>query len=162
MNKPRIPRGVRNNNPLNIRYVKANKWLGRVSRKSDQDFEEFKSMEYGYRAAFVLLHKYILLYNLHTILDIVSRWAPQSDGNNTIAYANTVSQKTGIPIQQEITFTDWRAMVRIVIAMAEVENGVDMSYDEALCGYFAAARFLGYGEVAAEAEEHYYELPMML
>ena len=160
MNKPRIPRGVRNNNPLNIRYVERNKWKGRVARKSDKDFEEFKSMKYGYRAAFILLHHYMNLYNLHTILDIVSRWAPQADGNNTIAYANTVSQKTGIPIQQEVTFTDWRAMVRIVRAMSEVENGVDMSYTEALCGYFAAARNFNYNDAAAEAEEHYYELLM--
>lgn len=160
MNKPRIPRGVRNNNPLNIRYVERNKWKGRVARKSDKDFEEFRSMIYGYRAAFILLHRYMSLYNLHTILDIVSRWAPQSDGNDTIAYANTVSQKTGIPIQQEVTFTDWRAIVKIVRAMAEVENGVDMSYAEALCGYSGAARIFNYNDAAEEALGHYYELIM--
>lgn len=158
MNKPRIPRGVRNNNPLNIRYVKKNNWKGRVVRKSDKDFEEFKSMMYGYRAAFILLHRYMNLYNLHTILDIVSRWAPQSDGNDTIAYANTVSQKTGIPIQQEVTFTDWKAMVRIVRAMSEVENGVDMSYVSALQGYIAAAQNFNYVDTAVEAQEHFFEL----
>lgn len=160
MNKPRIPRGVRNNNPLNIRYVAKNKWEGRVIHKSDPDFEEFKSMKFGYRAAFILLHRYMSLYNLHTILDIVSRWAPQGDGNDTFSYANIVSQKTGIPIQQEVTFTDWRAMVRIVRAMAEVENGVDMTYISALVGYIAAARNFNYDDAAAEAQEHYFDLMM--
>lgn len=158
MNKSRIPRGVRNNNPLNIRYVAKNKWEGRVSRKSDPDFEEFRSMRYGYRAAFVLLHHYMNLYNLHTIIDIVSRWAPQGDGNDTISYANTVSQKTGIPIHKELKFIDFRAIINIAHAMAEVENGVDMSKIAAYEGYYMAAFALGYTNISTEVKAALYDL----
>ena len=55
------PRGIRNNNPLNIRYVEKNEWKGRVKNedKKDQKFEEFVSMQWGFRAAFMLIHNYI-------------------------------------------------------------------------------------------------------
>jgi hypothetical protein len=42
-----IPRGIRNNNPLNIRI--GNTWLGERPEPTDHDFEEFVSMEYGLR-----------------------------------------------------------------------------------------------------------------
>ena len=161
MNKPRIPRGVRNNNPLNIRYVKGNNWHGRVEHKNDESFEEFKKMIWGYRAAFMLIHKYMNLYGLCTIIDIVARWAPTSDGNNTTSYANRVSRAVGIPICQKIVFGDWSTITKIVRAMAEVENGVDMSYVPVLEGYIQAAHDLGYYAEAAEAQEHINELIQM-
>ena len=52
-------RGIRNNNPLNIKFVKRNKWTGRVpeEQKTDPLFEEFTDMVYGLRAAIVLLRR---------------------------------------------------------------------------------------------------------
>jgi hypothetical protein len=39
-----LPRGIRNNNPLNIRLNPDNRWQGRVSPKlnSDGAFEQFQ------------------------------------------------------------------------------------------------------------------------
>lgn len=155
MNTPRLPRGVRNNNPLNIRYVKKNNWEGRRHTKFDEYFEEFVVMYYGYRAAFILLNKYMNLYNLNCIYDVVSRWAPTSDGNDVVSYAKRVSAKINVPIFKKIEWTDWRLMVRMARAMAEVENGIDMDYLPALKGYIAAAQSLKYTSIAIEASEHY-------
>ena len=43
-----IPRGIRNNNPLNIRI--GNQWLGERANPNDPAFEQFVAMEYGIRA----------------------------------------------------------------------------------------------------------------
>lgn len=158
MSKNRLPRGIRNNNPLNIRYVRKNNWQGRAPHKKDNAFEEFRSMAFGYRAAFMLMHKYIRLYNLHSIYDVVARWAPTSDGNNVMNYADQVGQKTSCAIFANIEWTDWRFMVKMAVAMAEVENGVCMSYIPAVEGYISAAKALGYESIALEVTEHYNSL----
>ena len=49
-----LPRGLRNNNPLNIRRS-SQPWRGKVANPTDKDFEQFISMEDGLRAAFVIL-----------------------------------------------------------------------------------------------------------
>jgi hypothetical protein len=46
----KTPRGIRNNNPLNIRHS-ADQWQGACEEQKDKSFVQFKSMAYGYRAA---------------------------------------------------------------------------------------------------------------
>jgi hypothetical protein len=52
-----LPRGIRNNNPLNIRLNPDNRWQGRVPPKHNSDgaFEQFEDPIMGLRAAAVLL-----------------------------------------------------------------------------------------------------------
>ena len=70
------PRGIRNNNPLNIRRS-GDKWQGLKTLQEDRDFFQFETIELGWRAAFVILCKtYYGKYKLKTIRGIVSRWAP--------------------------------------------------------------------------------------
>lgn len=114
------PRGIRNNNPLNIRI--GNTWLGERPNPTDQEFEEFVSMEYGLRAAFLILRRYIRRYGKNTVTSIVSTWAPSSE-NNTIRYIDTVCAKTGLGPTQEIQYEDEVTMCRLVAAMAFVECG---------------------------------------
>ena len=91
-----ISRGIRNNNPLNIRRSK-DQWKGMAEAQTDGAFVQFKSMEWGWRAAFCLLTRtYYHKYRLYTIRSIVSKWAPASE-NNTEAYIQNVSKLTGIP-----------------------------------------------------------------
>lgn len=44
-----VPRGLRNNNPGNIRLSK-DKWQGLRERQEDKEFFQFVSIEWGYRA----------------------------------------------------------------------------------------------------------------
>lgn len=113
-----IPRGIRNNNPLNIRI--GNVWLGEVKENTDGEFEQFTSMLYGLRAAIVLMRRYICHYHLKTIAQIVSRWAPSSE-NNTRLYIDFVSKRVGIANDAEIDFCDKVTMCRLVEAMAYYE-----------------------------------------
>ena len=60
------------NNPLNIRFNKDNNWKGQTTTL--RGFVVFKTPEYGYRAAYVLLCNYIRKgYN--TPRKIITRWA---------------------------------------------------------------------------------------
>ena len=118
------PRGIRNNNPLNIRRS-GDKWQGLCSCQEDKEFFQFEKMEWGWRAAFVILCKtYYGKRGLKTIRAIVSRWAPNNE-NNTAAYIRHVSDYTGIGPDKVLASpgecpTDW---LLIGYAMAVVENG---------------------------------------
>ena len=90
-----LPRGIRNNNPLNIRRTK-DQWQGLKKEQTDSAFCQFENLAYGWRAAFKLLTRtYYHTYRLYTIRAIVGRWAPPNE-NNTKAYVENVSRLTGI------------------------------------------------------------------
>lgn len=118
-------RGIRNNNPLNIR--KGNNWQGEKSPQTDRDFEQFESMTMGVRAGMKILRNYITGDNGHrqpidTIEKIITRWAPPSE-NNTRKYIERVSALTGIHPRQTIWFNRRQDIVAIVDAMIRVECG---------------------------------------
>jgi hypothetical protein len=101
----KLNRGWRNNNPMNIRFVAANKWRGKVSenRKKDRAFEEFTNVVWGWRAAFYLLMKYYFKNKLKTPRMIITKYAPPSE-NNTDAYVHNVMEfmhKNGFPNLEE-------------------------------------------------------------
>lgn len=125
------PRGIRNNNPLNIR--KGNNWKGERPNQTDKAFEEFQTMEYGIRAGFKLLKNYITGYGgkvapFDTIEKIVKRWAPPTE-NATRNYIDFVSRDTGINAKTRISFKDRPTMVAIVDAMIFMECGQRVSRD---------------------------------
>ncbi len=117
----RLPRGYRNNNPLNIR-ISSSSWLGKVADNTDGVFEQFSDIRYGYRAAIKTIRNYITKYGCRTIADIVSRWAPASE-NNTAAYIANVSSRTGIASNATISANSEEQITKIVYAMAISENG---------------------------------------
>lgn len=115
-----LPRGFRNNNPLNIRKNAANAWKGKVVPGTDSEFEQFVTMAYGYRAALKLLRNYIG-DGYNTIRKIINKWAPPKE-NNTASYINNVSVRTGISADTVIQRTDMNSLCKIAYAMAWSEN----------------------------------------
>ena len=130
-----IPRGIRNNNPLNIRI--GNSWLGERNNPTDPAFEEFVSIEYGLRAAFIILRRYIRRYHKNTVPDIISTWAPASE-NNTRRYIDIVCQRSGISPTQQIRFEDQTTMCKLAEAMAFVECGQPIDGKKIEKGYSMA------------------------
>lgn len=116
-----MSRGLRNNNPGNIRHD-GTRWQGERIPSTDRSFKQFTSMAYGYRAMFKLLTNYARLHGCQTIRKIISRWAPPSE-NNTAAYIATVSRLTGIAPDQTIDIASRDQMCSLVAAMSQVENG---------------------------------------
>lgn len=127
-------RGIRNNNPFNIR--KGSMWKGERPNQSDPAFEEFTSMEMGIRAGLKLIRNHVTGFGgkrkpMNSIAKLIAVWAPPTE-NNTDEYIRTVSRLSGIPKTRTIFPDDRRALLAIAKAMTRVECGVDipMSYFE--------------------------------
>lgn len=84
----RMSKGIRNNNPFNIRYNNFNHWKGLIGQDKD-GFCIFYSMDFGLRAGIVLLRTYIKRYHLTDVSSIIKRFAPPSE-NNTHNYISFV------------------------------------------------------------------------
>ena len=116
-----LPRGYRNNNPLNVRKNAANAWKGKVVPGTDSAFEQFITMAYGYRCALYLIRKYIGQGH-DTIRKIITKWAPPSE-NNTSSYISNVASRSGIGADTVLSRTDSDSLCRITYEMARIENG---------------------------------------
>ena len=118
-------RGERNNNPLNIEFNPKNHWKGARRPRVDRRFEEFESIDYGIRAALIIIRKYIaakpLGYGCNTISKLIARWAPPSE-NDTRYYATFVSLRSKVPTDEKISFAERSKICAIVAAMAEMES----------------------------------------
>lgn len=131
MMEKKLPRGIRNNNPLNIR--KGNNWQGEVSSSTDSEFEQFVSMQWGIRAGFKILKNYMTGYGgrvkaLTNVHDIIHRWAPPSE-NNCRAYIDSVCRFSGLHEYERLQFSDRNKMLALVDGMIRVECGQPVSLD---------------------------------
>lgn len=124
-----MPRGLRNNNPLNIRRS-TDKWLGLSPTQRDTAFFQFVDLTYGYRSAGKLLQNYQRLHKLYNLNGLIARWAPAKE-NNTKAYvtrvARELSTQAGRMIDGETHLDlihDKELLRKTIIAMHIVENGL--------------------------------------
>ena len=112
------PRGIRNNNPLNIEFNPANQWQGQTG--TDGRFAIFSSPFYGIRAGGRLLKTYRDTHRLTTPRAIISRFAPAFE-NDVRAYLNSVTRRSGLAPDLTLNQSDYP---RLVEAMIHHENGV--------------------------------------
>lgn len=118
------PRGLRNNNPGNIR-ISSTDWKGKVplGQNSDGEFEQFTHIVYGVRALIKNLTTWISR-GQNTISSLINTWAPGHE-NNTPAYIKSVSKQTGLWEYQQLT-GDKDTLYKLSKAIALHENGVDI------------------------------------
>ena len=126
-----IPRGLRNNNPLNIRHS-ADRFQGEIAG-TDKSFKTFVSLPYGYRAAFVILGTY-LSQGRNTIEKIISRWAPSAE-NDTESYIAQVEKYSSVPRNKVLTPAGGAELIMIVAAMSFVENGQNADISQVRAGF---------------------------
>lgn len=113
------PRGIRNNNPGNIRHS-ASKWQGMAAQQTDPDFVQFISPEYGIRALARLLTIYYQRDGLNTVRKLITKYAPASE-NNTDAYAQAVARAIGVTPDTIISVP--QHITALVEAIIRYENG---------------------------------------
>ena len=124
------PRGIRNNNPLNIRHS-ADQWQGVREEQTDKSFVQFESMAYGYRAAWKTLQSYYNRFcqqsKAFTVRNIIHRWAPPNE-NDTEAYIRTVLTLSGIGAQENLlppeNVDSYHRLSKLLEAMTVMENGI--------------------------------------
>jgi hypothetical protein len=112
-----LPRGIRNNNPLNLTYVAGQPGV----QGSDGRFGRYGSVEDGVAAATRQLQLYAGR-GINTLEGIVGRWAPPGE-NNTGAYVAAVARATGLDPRAQIDMQNPEVLSRIVAAMGQHENG---------------------------------------
>lgn len=128
-----MSRGLRNNNPGNIR-LGSFLYRGERAKSSDSAFRQFESMAWGYRAMFVLLHTYARRYGCRTLREFISRYAPPSE-NHTDAYIRFVATKAHLGDEEHIDTLSKGVMVPLVAAMSEMENGVAANLEDVNAGW---------------------------
>lgn len=113
------PRGIRNNNPGNIRRS-GSKWQGMAATQTDTAFVQFVAPEYGIRALAKLLTNYYTRDGLNTVRAIISKYAPSNE-NDTSAYAEAVSRALGVNPDTVISVP--QHLTALVEAIIKHENG---------------------------------------
>ena len=116
-----LPRGIRNNNPGNIRLTKR-PWVGEVRPGFDRDFACFTTPVMGLRALMRLLLTYYIRHGLDTIESIVNRYAPPHE-NATDHYINHVCRHMEAGRRQILDLKDRAVLVRMAEAIVIIENG---------------------------------------
>jgi hypothetical protein len=114
-----LPRGLRDNNPGNIRPSIRYQWNGQVG--TENNYVVFVDIEHGLRAMCKDLMSKINR-GLNTLNKYIPVYAPPSDNNNTQGYIDRVSKSTGIE-PKAILDTNKTTMVKLVKAHIAVEIG---------------------------------------
>ena len=128
--KPKLsdPRGIRNNNPGNIRI--GDPWQGLAKRSQMKDFHKneivfcvFSAPKWGIRAMVRILIYYQDKFKLVTVSEVLNRWAPPPY-NDTSNYIKFVSQKMNIGSDKSFTVAEYKRAYPMVDAMIRMENGI--------------------------------------
>ncbi|ECE1698099.1 hypothetical protein CT491_17740 [Salmonella enterica] len=130
------PRGVRNNNPGNLEASSSNPWVGQTG--SDGRFAKFETPEHGIRA----LGRNLISYQrqgIDTVGEIINRWAPPSDNNDTTAYIRAVCAQLGVTANQPLDASNPDTLQALCAAIIKHENGTQpYSPDQLSTGVSAA------------------------
>lgn len=114
-------RGIRNNNPGNLRPT-GDKWQGMAGIADN--FIVFENMLYGCRALGTdLSNKYF--QGLNTVTKIISKYAPPSE-NITTAYIGAVAKALGVGVNQPLEWTK-ALLAKFMRAVIMHENGAQGS-----------------------------------
>lgn len=129
-------RGIRNNNPGNLEASSSNPWIGQTG--SDGRFAKFETPEHGIRA----LGRNLISYQrqgIDTVGEIINRWAPPSDNNDTAAYIKAVCAQLGVTANQPLDASNPDTLQALCAAIIKHENGTQpYSPDQLSTGVSAA------------------------
>lgn len=143
------PRGVRNNNPGNLEASSSNPWLGQSG--SDGRFAKFETPEHGIRA----LGRNLISYQrqgIDTVGEIINRWAPPSDNNDTAAYIKSVCAQLGVKADQPLDASNPDTLQALCAAIIKHENGSQPYSNEQLSTGVSAA--LGLSQLPTSSKRY--------
>lgn len=143
--KKTLPRGIRNNNPGNLRI--GSPWQGLDNPADDGEFCRFVSPVMGIRAMACTLITYQDRRKakdgsaIDTVYEIIERWAPGNE-NNTKAYAESIRRALKVNPGQHLDMHDYETLSSLVKAMIQHENGVNPYSDKQIQSGLARAGVL--------------------
>ena len=121
-----MPRGIRNNNPGNIRYHIGANWQGLADEQKDKEFCQFTSPLWGIRAIARTMFTYRDKYGLASVKAVINRYAPPIE-NNTDGYIQRVCKALGVKPDERIELTNdvLTLLIKAIIAVENNKNGID-------------------------------------
>ena len=114
-----LPRGIRNNNPGNIRRNTI-RWQRMRAEQTDNDFVQFVDPKYGFRAMTRILRNY-QRRGLLTLREMINTYAPAHE-NDSDAYTRFVANRLQVNPDQELDLE--RHLFPLLKAIAVFENGL--------------------------------------
>ena len=120
-------RGVRLNNPTNIKREPANTWIGQSATQGDPVFVSFVDPRYCYRASTrIIMRNYAK--GQTKIAQVVSHWAPPSE-NDTLNYTIRVGKRMSWDINHALTLPEQLPELLHAITMEEIG---EFPYDDSI------------------------------
>lgn len=116
---------INKNNPFNIRYNAANKWIGLIG--NHKGFCEFSDLKFGIRAAAHILMVSYRKKGIFNYKAIVERFAPSSE-NNTEAYLKFLCRTLQVDPLDEPSSVYEYARLLVRIAYYESSFVLDLKY----------------------------------
>ena len=116
----KLPRGIRNRNPGNIRH--GSQWVGLAPEQPDAAFATFTDHVFGLRALMVVLLTYYRRHKLDTVREIIGRWAPPVE-NDTGAYVDQVAKRLGVGPDEIVNPERRETLIGLARAIVRHENG---------------------------------------
>jgi hypothetical protein len=113
-------RGLRLNNPGNIRHNASNQWVGMAAEQPDAAFVKFEHPAYGVRALGRVLTSYSHR-GKRTVATLINTWAPPSE-NNTASYVGAVTRELKVAPDDALDVRVW--LPRLAGAIIKHENGL--------------------------------------
>ena len=134
----KYPRGIRNNNPGNLRQANQN-WQGEIGTDKD-GFVIFDTMQNGVRAMAITLINYQFRHGLNTVRGIIRRYAPSVE-NDTESYIEHAAQAIGVAPDEPFAIEPYLA--DLVGVMIKHENGRGVADYDLMRGVSAALKAKG-------------------
>lgn len=132
-----LPRGLRNNNPTNLRPLEGDTWDGQVGIDNGPrgPYCIFPTVLKGMRAGSVNLLTYIFKRGAKTPNLIAQRWSPAKDNNQPSQKAKLIAEALGCGIDADVTPFILEKGPAVMSAIVVDENTVNpipaALYDEA-------------------------------
>lgn len=153
-----VPLGIRLSNPLNIKRSSTG-WQGKSAIQAHPTFETFDSAYYGIRAAARILLTYSRVHKLDTLAEIIHRWAPPDDDNDTGNYVDFVAGKLDVRPDTALNIEDEDVLTALVKAMMQMEIGSVPYSDGVIRSAVAAAKVGGKPGVAVTVPDDFPQAP---
>ena len=116
------PRGIRNNNPFNMKYNPNIQWEGQIGKDS-ANFVQFGTAEHGIRAGVKNLINGYFNRGINTPVTILERYAPPTDNNpNNAQYAQLIARTVGVAVDGAIV-PNRSNLIKLSKAIIMFENG---------------------------------------
>lgn len=115
-----MPKGIRNHNPMNLRFYAPINWDGQIGPDAD-GYARFEDVYFGIRAGVKNLVNGYFRKGIDSPVNIIEKYAPSHE-NPTDSYIRFIAEQMGIDKTTSIPLTRDN-MIRLTKAIIHFENG---------------------------------------